>query len=55
MKIMTFTVSVPDDVITSERINHSVICEEVKSAIVDSMILEDTQVQEMTVILREIE
>ena len=54
MKHMTFTVSVPDDTISAERINHEIICQEVRGAILDCMILDDSQVDEVKVWLREI-
>jgi hypothetical protein len=54
MKHMTFTVSVPDDTISAERVNHDIICEEVRGAILDCMILDDYQVDDVKVCLREI-
>ena len=51
---MTFTVSVPDDTISAERVNHDIICEEVRGAILDCMILDDYQVDDVKVCLREI-
>jgi hypothetical protein len=55
MKIMTLTVSVPDDTITAERVNHAIICEEIKAAILDCMILDKDDADKMTVYLRSIE
>jgi len=54
MKHMTFTVSVPDDTISADRVNHEIICEEVRAAILDCMILDDYQVDDVQVWLREI-
>jgi hypothetical protein len=52
--IMTFTVTVPDDTITSERINHDVLNEEIKAAIADSMILDNSE-KDIAVVFRGIE
>lgn len=55
MAVMTFTVTIPDDTIAAERINHDIICEEVRGAVIASMILEDNQVPDIYVVLRKIE
>ena len=55
MAVMTLTVTVPDDTVQAERINHNIICEEVRGAVIDSMILTDKQANDIVVVLRTIE
>lgn len=40
MKTMQIEVSVPDDTIEHERLNHGIICDEIRGAILDCMILD---------------
>jgi len=55
MAVMTVTITVPDDTVEKERINHDIICAEIRGAVIDSMILGDTQLSDINVVLRKIE